>query len=177
MAYLVRMLERQKWEKLKESKEDIFTTPADTITSELRTKSNTLSLWLIKSLDELSGAVLALAVGRNRITRLDILLLDEDDFEKKGLSIVNSPDSGLSPYTGYNQFHYDLTDMDYEKLGLFSEIIIEKVDDGSKCIRFDKAKIGELLYEGYKKQFFYVEELDKSLQVELSKLIQKKERI
>ena len=41
-------------------------------------------------------------------TNIDVLtpIFDEHDFVQKGLSIVNSPESGLSPYSLYNEYHY-----------------------------------------------------------------------
>lgn len=177
MSMMVRMLEKQKWASVNLSTEDHTKTPADAITSDLRTRSNTLSLWLINTRDELVNAVLALAVGRKQITRLDVMILEKDIIEEKGLTVVNSPESGLSPIEEYNDYHYDLIGMDYLKLGILSEIILDNLDNPENCIRFDKKDIGDIIYEGYKSKKFNIEELDAKLQGELLKVINRKENM
>jgi hypothetical protein len=173
MGLLVRMLEKQKWEKINLVEAGLDRTPADTITSELRTRANSLSLWLINNIDELLNVVLALAVGRNQITRLDVMILDEQDFEQSGLSVNHTPENGLSPIHDINEFHYDLVNMDYEKLGHLSQLILENINDQNKCRRFDKSSIKKILYEGYTTQRFEIEELDEKLQEELIKVIKR----
>lgn len=174
MSFFVRMLEKQKWEKINLTELGYNKTPADTITGDLRTVSNNLSLWSIETIDKLNDAILALAVMRNKLTRLDVLVIEENEIEEKGLEVVNTPENGKTPLIGFEEFHYDLVDLNYDKLGDFSQIIIENITDEGKCIRFPKGKIKELLYDGFQDNKFNVEELDDGLKKELQKIIDRK---
>ena len=174
MGLFVRMLEKQKWERLIELGHE--KTPADTLQSELKTDSNNLSLWLAESNEELLEAVLALALARNKLTRLDILVLDQQEYKEMGFSTENTPENGLSAYNDFNNFHYDLIDLNYEKLGILSQMIIESVNNPDKVIRYNKGKIGDILYQGLMSQKFRIDELEGKLQEELRKLIEKKKK-
>lgn len=174
MSFFVRMLEKQKWEKVNLTELGYNKTPADTITGDLRTVSNNLSLWSIETIDKLNDAILALAVMRNKLTRLDVLVIEKSKIEEKGLELLNSPENGKTPLIGFEEFHYDLVNLDYNKLGEFSQIIIDNITDESRCIRFPKGEVSELLYDGFQNNKFSVEELDDSLQKELKKIINRK---
>lgn len=172
MGLFVRMLEKQKWERL--IGVGHIKTPADTLQSELKTDSNNLSLWLVENDVDLTNAVLALAVARNKITRLDIFVTDQVDFEQRGLNTENTPKNGLSPYNSFNDNHYDLVNIDYEKLGILSQMIIDSVPNPKKVIRYGKGVIENILYQGYTEHKFDIEELSERLQEDIIKLIQKK---
>ncbi|WP_322552033.1 hypothetical protein AAB109_11345 [Priestia megaterium] len=170
------MLERQKWEKPELPQTGHSKTPADTITSDLRTRSNTLSLWRIENKEDLTKAVLALAVGRNQITRLDVMILDQVEFEEADLTIEHTPENGHTPLENFHENHYDLIDMDYQKLGVLSQLIIDNVKNPEKCIRFEKSKMIEILYDAYINQEFEFEELSNGLQQDLLKAIKRLEK-
>ena len=173
MSMLVRMFEKQKWSYSEKSFENHDVIPADTITSDLRTKSNTLSFWLIESIDELESIVLAIATSRNQLTRLDVLILDIDTFEENQLKIINSPDTGFSPVIELNDKHFDLIELNYNKLGILSKIIIEFVENEEKSKRFNKQDITKIVYKGFLEKKFHLEELDLKLRNELEKVIEK----
>lgn len=177
MGLLVRMLERQKWEKDAIAQHGHTKTPADTITSDLKTSSNTLSLWKVEDSTAVLKGVLALAVVRNSITRLDIMIFEEQELIESGLDIKNTPENGHTPLEHFNDNHFDLVGMDYEKLGKLSGLIINNIGNASKCIRYDKAKIGDILYNGYINGDFLLEELNERLQKDLEKIIKKKQNV
>jgi hypothetical protein len=175
MGLLIRMIEKQKWEKVDLVQLGYKKTPGDTITTELKTSANTLSLWFVDNVSELFKAVLALAVGRNKITRLDIMIFEEYDLVQNGLIVENTPENGHCPIEEYNDFHYDIINLDFEKLGKISELIISNLNLTEKCIRFDKSKISDILYDAYSKGAFSLEELSESLVKDLKKVISRKE--
>lgn len=177
MSFFVRMLERQKWEKNNLSELGYSKTPADTITGDLRTVSNNLSLWSIETIDRLHDAILALAVMRNKLTRLDVLIIEKNKIEEKGLEVLNTPENGKTPLIGFEEFHYDLIDLNYDKLGDFSQIIIESVIDEELCIRFPKGEISKILYDGFQDKKFSLEELDDGLKEELEKVIARRKSL
>lgn len=175
MGYLVRMLEKQKWDRVLTKGLTHSGTPADTITSDLKTFSNTLSLWYIEKEIDLSDAVVALAMSRNRITRLDVMIFEIDDFENNNLEIKNTPENGNCPIESFNTQHFDLIDLNYQKLGEVSKLIIEKLPDTTKCIRYEKSKIKELLYLSYSKQSFKLDEINDTLKEDFIKVLATKE--
>lgn len=175
MGYLVRMLERQKWENCSNVNDGHLNTPADTITADLKTRSNTLSLWSIDKLEDLSEAVLALAVGRNKITRLDVMILEETTLQAAGLEVKNTPENGHTPVTGFEKSHYDIVELNFEKLGELSKVIIDNIQDTSKCIRFSKGRVSEVLHEGYRENKFNLSNVDPKLEKEFVKFISRKQ--
>lgn len=174
MGYLVRMLERQKWEEVQ--LDYVEQTPADAITSELRTRANTLSLWLIDGISDIHNAIITLATGRNKITRLDVILIEESEINNSELMYENSPQSGDSIIDKFNEYHYDLVDMNYEKLGYFCKIIIRNLNDPMKCIRYDKAQVSDILYDGFVKGMFQLDDLNEKLKKDFEKVIARKSK-
>ena len=73
-----RKIARAKWEKASEecsSLENIDNFPADTLTADLRTKDNTLSIWHVANTDE---AVLAMMATENAsLETIHILYINE----------------------------------------------------------------------------------------------------
>lgn len=177
MGILVRMIEKQKWEKVNLMELGYNKTPADTITSDLKTSSNTLSLWLIDSINDLVKGVLALAVVRNKITRLDVMIFEEHELVQNGLLFKCTPENGHCPVEEFNRNHFDIINMDYEKLGKLSDLIIANLSNEKKCLRFDKAQISNILYDGFINQVFSSGELNESLENELKKIIIKKQNL
>jgi len=55
---------------------------ADAVTTDLRTRNNNLSFWQCseKTNKEIENVVLAIAAGRDKIDRIDIVLIDDMDF-------------------------------------------------------------------------------------------------
>ena len=175
MNFLVRMLEKQKWEKINLVELGYNKTPADTLTGDLKTVSNSLSLWSIETLDKLNDAVLALALMRNQLTRLDVIVIEKDKIVSKDLEILNTHTNGKTPYIGFEKYHYDLINLNYEKLGVFSQIVIDNIADEEKCIRYPKNQVSTLLYEGFKNDKFDIHELDDRLKEDLQKVIARQE--
>lgn len=174
MGCFVRMLEKQKWENNNLVDLGYNETPADTITGDLRTVSNKLSLWLIDSLDVLNDAILALALMRNKLTRLDIIMIDRIKIEQKGLEVLNTPENGKTPLINFDEYHYDVINLTYDKLGIFSQIIIDDVTNEEKCLRYTKGEISELLFEGYMNNRFKIDCLNEGLIKDLQKVIERK---
>ena len=126
---LIRKITRAKWQP-----EKIIAggkVPADAITIDSKTQSNTLSLWKIDSRDELDDGVLAILLAQEKIETLDVILMEFDKVEKSDL--VLKPTDGRTPYISYRENHMDLVDMTYESLGTYSEIMRDSFK--SKMVR------------------------------------------
>ena len=174
---MVRMFERQKWSYEEPLSGDHNIIPADTITSDLRTRSNTLSFWSINTPDELEDAVLAIATSRNQLTRLDVLILQEDKIVESNLELVLSPETGHSPYSLMNEKHYNLVNLNYNKLGDLSRIIISVVENDGVSHRYTKQQIREIIYSGHMNGKIEFDEMHEDLQKELTKFILSKSHL
>lgn len=82
--FLARMITRPKWQPKRGLASDEI--PADAITADLRTSNNALSFWQCgEATDpEISTAVLAIAAGRDRLQKLDIVWIPRDELIRSG---------------------------------------------------------------------------------------------
>jgi hypothetical protein len=121
MGYLVRKIAPAKWSNV----QSLEALSADALTADLRTTNNTLSLWEIDNKDELSNAVLALAISKKakKIEKMDLVLIPEKTIRKKHFSIHASPGDTFAE--GLSDTHREVVDLKYPSLGLFAQIIIE----------------------------------------------------
>ncbi len=73
--FVVRMITRSKWEPKPD--EQVGDMPADAVTGDLKTQDNKLSFWQSFSgtKGELEDIVLAIAAGRNKIEKVEIVWL------------------------------------------------------------------------------------------------------
>ncbi len=60
----------------------------DTI-SELRSKDNRLSVWLANSEDDINDALVALALNRENVSKINYCLLEDKKLEELGISIAS----------------------------------------------------------------------------------------
>lgn len=136
MPSYIRIINRPYWPNEDEinSGVEIGELNANTITIDLRSKDNTLSLWRVDNEDE---AVLAIASGLNKLNDIFTLKLDEKALEDSGLRLEN--EKGNTIVKDINKFHYNIKDVTYNRLGQVSNIIIEslKNDDNLKSYIID----------------------------------------
>ena len=140
--FLARMITRHKW-RLKDglTSDEI---PADAITADLRTANNTLSFWQCgRATDlEVSDAVLAIAAGRDRIQKLDIVWILTDELESDGQRIRLK--RGRTPVAGLSERHVDVCHLDYRRLGRIGDRVAAAIDQ-KQWKRFRQREIVDLL--------------------------------
>lgn len=90
MEVLARKVSRAKWPTTYEDLPNIV--PADAITGDLRTSSNTLSFWRCDSSEseDLERAVIALASGAERPDQVQLVYLSESALRAEGISLTNT---------------------------------------------------------------------------------------
>lgn len=173
MAYFIRMIAASKWLKCKEAKiADIMDAYADTITSELRTTSNTLSLWKTDSLDEedLKKIYLALSLGRDKATRLELVIIDENLLDEYGLEYSCSPEATNTPYTSAKQQHFDLIGLNYKTLGNFGDCILQSLENQEISLKkINKPELVNLWVESYKNKEFDLDRISPNIRNEIVK--------
>lgn len=136
---LVRKINKAKWM----LGDDVNEPPtADAITGCLRSTKNTLSVWHIKSATELEEAVLAIASGQDRLETIDVVILDEDYFEK--CNILIEATEGNTPVPDLKDTHLDLCSLDFWSIGMVAEHIAESIRQ-NKFKRFREAELSNII--------------------------------
>ena len=137
MSYLVRMIEIANWS----NDDGSLITPdnfrfvkADGITKDLKTGNNMLSLWEIHSLDELKEMAISLLTSKSSPQDLFIIAIPKEGVEKL-LELENNNDAETA-FKKFQNRHYDLLNMDLEKLQILSKLILEALQDESRLYDF-----------------------------------------
>lgn len=114
-----RKIARAKWEKASEecsSLENIDNFPADTLTADLRTKDNTLSIWHVANTDE---AVLAMMATENAsLETIHILYINEIE----NLPIVDF--DGDTYVEDLVKQHKNIHSLNYKSIGTLAKIFL-----------------------------------------------------
>ena len=145
MSYLVRKISRAKWQ---EVADDGFDNPFDvslhTITSDLKSSQNTLSVWEVETenSDSLRNAILAITSAGDRLDTIDIIWINKDAIIAKGISCVYTP--GDTRIESLVETHIDLSGLNYYSLGLVAESIIETIDS-NRIQRYRRAQLKEII--------------------------------
>lgn len=129
--YLRMINKKAKWEESKKTR--IPELSSDIITNCLRTTEETLSLWHIDDIHKIDDAIIALASNRDLIQKLDYLIIPDEYIEKYDLHLKEN--DGKSPYEDFNKEHRDIINVDYEKLGIVSEMILDIMNNTSSTIK------------------------------------------
>jgi hypothetical protein len=155
---MIRKIEGPKWEKY-DITNGIDSISADLITKDLRTESDTLSLWCPDddSSSCIEDAVLALVCSSKSksIESIDIIKIDRKAIESKGLSLRQT--EGNTCYHSYKNKHYDLINLTYKSIGCFAELIIE--NKGS-IKRIERNKLKSIISSGVVAKKIIKEDLD-----------------
>lgn len=165
MVY-ARKITRSKWEKALTACEkndgtiDISNFPADTLTSDLRTSSNKLSVWCVESIED---AVLAMMANESsRIETIYILALNDlSSFE-----LQESP--GDTKVEDLIKKHRDIASLNYGVLGLVSKKFLNAFHD-KHYHAFKKSDIQRILRNAIEQNRLSVDDLNESVQGSLSK--------
>jgi hypothetical protein len=124
MGLMIRKIDWPKW-KLYDIVNGIGVIPTDLIMKDLKTSSNTLSLWFADSESCVEDVVLALVSNYETINIIDIIKIDKKDIERKNLFLVQ--EDGITSYLDYKSNHYNLIELTYKSLGCFIELILENI--------------------------------------------------
>ena len=142
MSLQVRKINRAKWREA-----DIVNgaeIPADAITNCLKTQTNNLSVWKIKSEDEIENAILAISSGSDKqyLESFDIVILDSEYLEQKGIEFMVT--EGNTAAKMPKDMHSNMVDLTYEKLGIIAYHIVEKFIE-KKVLRYTLKKLKDIL--------------------------------
>lgn len=106
--------------------------PADAITVDLRTQGNILSFWKCgdnqvtkEALEEVSLAILT---ELDKASKIYLIWLKKETLEQDGYIIKQT--DGKTKVPDLVSFHYDVCNLDYERLGDMARRVQEAVTDG-----------------------------------------------
>ena len=140
--YLARKVTRAKWA----AKQGLATgeIPADAVTIDLRTQGNSLSFWQCPTgtASDVEEAALAIAAAREHIDRLDLVLLDAEELQADGQSLVNT--EGRTPVTDLAALHVDVSRLDYARLGRIADHVVVAIEK-KRHRRITKARVRKLI--------------------------------
>src|SRR5574344_1662236 len=89
---------------------------ADSVTGDLRTKENTLSVWKINNDTDIDNYCMITALNRDRISKVDYIVINEEELQ--ALGIETKPIKGLCKAFAdetIKESHYDMVDINYDK--------------------------------------------------------------
>jgi hypothetical protein len=140
MSLYVRKIEKSKWKQKDTTFQGVA--PADAITNCIKTKGNKLSIWKIDDAESIEHAAIAIAASGEHLDTFDIVYFDGIELDKRELLIDTS--LGQTAYKDMVSCHIDIVELDYIKLGKFSEIIITELVNG-RDKRYTNGKQIEIL--------------------------------
>lgn len=162
--FLARMITRPKWQPKRGLASDEI--PADAITADLRTSNNALSFWQCGEAtdSEILNAVLAIAAGRDRLQKLDIVWIPRDELVKRGHQMRST--LGRTPVRALVQRHVDVCHLDYGRLGQIGDQVAVAIRR-DRFRRFPQRAIRGLLIEAVQNGSVSQEDLAETLRTEI----------
>lgn len=115
---------------------------------DLRTVQNKLSVWKGDTEEDINDAIVALALNRDDVCKIDYLILEEDKIAKMAINIVDDQPGradGLNNDDAILLKHRDLVEIDYKRLGLLAKYMtdIAKIEKNRKSMT--KKEVKDLL--------------------------------
>ena len=168
--FLARKISRAKWD-AKEglSKGEIS---ADAVTADLRTRENKLSFWRCGSETEVEDAALAIAAASDRVDKIDIVWVDEDELKTDGQILKNT--KGRTHVTELIDRHVDICRLDYVRLGKVAHRVMTAIKN-KQCTRLNKRRVTEILVAAVEQGRVNLDGLQEGVQKEVNKSLQAEE--
>lgn len=163
--FLARKITRAKWDTGQELSAGEIS--ADAVTSDLRTKENTLSFWRCRTETngDVEDAVLAIAAAGDRLDRLDVVWLSYDELQADGQTFKNT--DGRTPVRELADRHVDVCKLDYTRLGKVARRVVAAIED-KRCRRFTKAGVKKLLSAAVGHGRINLDDLSNGLRAEMA---------
>ena len=142
--FLARKITRAKWAATEDL--SVGEIPADAVTVDLRTQENSLSFWRCSTDSDcdVEEVALAIAAAGERVDRLDIVWLADEELQNDGHVLKNT--EGRTPLTGMAAMHVDVSRLDYVRLGRVARRVVDAIKEDRYC-RLRKARVKSLIEE------------------------------
>ena len=123
-------------------------TTAGDVISDLRTQSNTLSVWRADTPEDINDAIVAMSLNRTDISKMIALLLDEKDLSAMQIDFSDAiPGKAPGAVESIKKKHRDLLEIDYKRLGVLSDYMMKVVHDKDKRVEITKPNLKKLLIQ------------------------------
>lgn len=124
--------------------------PCGDAISDLRTTRNRLSVWLANSEDDINDAIVALALNRDKVSKIIYLILQEDKLAKMEIEVANDQPGKADGLVEKSLLkHRDLVEIDHTRLGHLAKYMIALTQEKNNLNVKSKAEVQALL-ERYK---------------------------
>ena len=163
------MISRAKWERKEWMSEGEIS--ADAVTADLRTQNNKLSFWRCGTgtEKEIENVALAIAAGRDKIDKVEIVLINDKDLENDG-QIIKASD-GRTPVGSMVKLHVDMIRLDYYHLGKVARRVSSAIA-ANQCRRVPKKRVETLLMTAItRSKVLQVEKLNEKLRLQVQGLL------
>lgn len=92
--------------------------------------------------DDLTATALAIAAGRDKIDKLEIVWLVASDLQADGQTLKNT--DGRTPLKALIKRHVDICQLDYVRLGRIADRVVSAMD-ADQYLRFTPSSVKQLL--------------------------------
>lgn len=92
--------------------------------------------------DDLTATALAIAAGRDKIDKLEIVWLVASDLQADGQTLKNT--DGRTPLKALIKRHVDICQLDYVRLGRIADRVVLAID-ADQYLRFTPSSVKQLL--------------------------------
>ena len=142
--FLARVIRPAKWKVTQNLSDGEI--PADAITADLRTMDNALSFWEcgLGEDEALDDVAIAIASSRERIDKLDLVWISNDEIEAQYLETTHT--RGETPFSELSRKHVDICGLDYVRLGKLAMIVSSALRD-RQFRRLSEGKVKRLLID------------------------------
>lgn len=163
--FLSRSVTRSKWDPRPPL--TVGQIPADAVTADLRTKDNTLSFWRCRTDEssDLRQAALAIAAARERVERVEIVWLSDEEMESDGQRLEDT--DGHTPVLDLRGTHVDVVGLDHVRLGRVAESVASALGNG-QSLRLSRSEVLQLLIGAVRDGRVDAGRLQKRVRVEVS---------
>lgn len=167
--FLARKITRAKWMRTDELSEGEI--PSDAVTADLRTTDNALSFWRCDAPDraQIEGAALAMAAAGNRIDRMDVVWIADEDLQADGQTWKQT--EGRTPVSALRPRHLDVLRLDYVRLGSVAQQISVALHS-DRYLRLTRRQVTNLLVGAVKRGDVDLADLAGNLQTEVSRSLE-----
>ena len=141
--------------------------PADAVTADLKTQQNSLSFWRCPTDEEhdIEEAVLAIAAAGDRLDKIDVVWLAEDELQAEGQALEDT--AGRTPVADLAAMHVDVPRLDYVRLGNVARGIAVAIE-AKRCRRLSRRRVKALIEAAVEQGRVNAAALGKSLQAEVA---------
>lgn len=132
MAFLARRIKKISYWPCDKDSYNMSMISADAITKDLTTSENELSWWRIDSVNEAEQVGLSFisTLKEGLSGSLHIVMIPFEEVSNK-LNLKNTPEHGDTAIIGIEKTHYDICDLNYEKLGVLGDIVAKSTSHES----------------------------------------------